>query len=234
MLLLPNDGLDVFLMANGAREANLPRLSQQVVDIVLADRIGPEPPKLKAEDYAPWLGDWWSPETSMVYSLVDQQGELALATAMSGVGGLLEASGDGRLTEPAGGIGEVNVELERDDRLTIRFGGRSAAYERLRATAADGAAFAAAAVGTYFSPDADATASIQAEGEALTIRTSNGLGEVTAPLIPLAANVAYSKPGSLLIQFRNTISLEIENGRATGFRLATPRTRNLDFRRVAD
>ncbi len=81
MLLLPNDGLDVFIMANGAREANPGRLAQQVVDIVLADRVGPEAPPLKAEDYQPWLGDWWSAETGMVYSLIDQQGSLALATA---------------------------------------------------------------------------------------------------------------------------------------------------------
>jgi D-aminopeptidase len=232
MLLLPSDGLDVFIMANGAREANPARLAEQIVDIVLADRVGPEASPLKAEDYQAWLGDWWSPETAMVYSLIDQQGSLALATAMSGIGGLLEPRGDGRLAEPAGGIGEVEVALERGDTLTIGFGGKSASYERLAATATDAAVFAAAAAGTYFSHDADATATIAAEGKALTIRTSDGLGEVTAPLIPLSAAVAYSKPGSLLAQFRNTITLDVENGRASGFRLSTPRTRNLEFLRA--
>ena len=232
MLLLPNDGLDVFIMANGARDANPVRLAQQVVDIVLADRVGPEATQLKAEDYQPWLGDWWSAETGMVYSLIDQQGSLALATAKSGVGGPLEPRGDGGLAEPAGGIGEVELELGPGDALTIGFGGKSASYDRLSATAEDVAAFTAAAVGTYFSHDADATATIVAEGEALTVRTSNGFGEVIAPLIPLSAGVAYSKPGSLLVQFRNTISLDLENGRASGFQLFTPRTRNLEFRRI--
>jgi D-aminopeptidase len=232
MLLLPNDGLDVFIMANGARDANPVRLAEQVVDIVLADRVGPEAPKVMAEDYRAWHGDWWSPETGMVYSLIDQQGSLALATAMSSVGGLLELKGDARLAEPARGIGEVDVALGLDDTLTIGFGGRSVPYERLRATAADVVAFGVAAVGTYFSHDADATATIDAEGEALTIRTSDGLGELTAPLIPLSASVAYSKPDSLLAQFRTTISLDVENGRASGFQLFTSRTRNLEFRRV--
>jgi hypothetical protein len=232
MLLLPNDGLDVFIMANGAREANPVRLAQQVVDIVLAGRVGPEAPPLKAEDYQAWLGDWWSPETGMVYSLIDQQGSLALATAMSAVGGPIEARGDRRLAEPAGGIGEVEVALERGDTLIIGFGGKSATYERLSATAADATAFAAAAAGIYFSHDADATSTIAAEGETLTIRTSDGLGEVTAPLIPLSASVAYSKPTSLLAQHRTTITLDVENGRASGFRLSTPRTRNLEFRRI--
>lgn len=232
MLLLPNDGLDVFIMANGARNASPPLLSQKVVDIVLADRIGPEAAKLPAEDYKPWLGDYWSPQTRMVYSLIDQQGSLALMTAMIGMGGLLERRDDGRLVEPAGGIGEVEVTLGPGDAIEIGFGPGSATYERLSASAADAAAFAEAAVGTYFSADADATATIAREGEALTIRTSNGHGELPAPLIPLSAAVAYTKPASLLSAYRATISLELENGRAAGFHLCTSRTRNLEFRRV--
>jgi hypothetical protein len=232
MLLLPNDGLDVFIMANGARAASPVRLAEQVVDIVLADRVGPETLKIPAEDYGPWLGDWWSPETRMVYSLIEQQGSLALATAMNALGGLLELRGDGGLFEPAGGLGEVEIALDPGDAMTLRFGPRSVSYERLQATAADVAAFAAAAVGIYFSHDADATATIEAEGETLTIRTSDGFGELPAPLIPLSASVAYSKPGSLLAQFRTTISLDLENGRASGFQLCTARTRNLAFRRT--
>jgi D-aminopeptidase len=231
MLLLPNDGLDVFIMANGAREASPVRLAEQVVDIVLADRVGPETPKIPAEDYKPWLGDWWSPETRMVYSLIDQEGSLALATAMNGIGGPLELRGDGRLIESAGGIGEVEVALGADDAMTIRFGPGSCPYERLVATATDVAAFRAAAVGSYFSHDADATATIEASDGGLTIRISDGLGEMPAPLIPLSARVAYLRPTSLLAQFRSTISLDLQNGRASGFQLCTARTRNLAFRR---
>ncbi len=232
MLQLPNDGLDIFMMANGARDADLPRLSLRVVDIVLADRVGPETPKVAADDYRPWLGDWWSPATSMVYSLVDQQGSLALGTAMSLVALPLERAADGRLIQPAGGLGEIEVAPGPGDALTIRFGAERETYRRLAPDAAGAAAFAAAAAGRYFSRDADATATIEAEGGALTIHTTDGLGEVRAPLVPLSAGVAYSRPGSLLAPFRTTISLEIEDGRAAGFRLCTPRTRNLAFRRV--
>ncbi|HVM98992.1 MAG TPA: serine hydrolase domain-containing protein [Caulobacteraceae bacterium] len=232
MLQLPNDGLDVFIMANGARDAVPPRLSQQVADIVLADRVGPETPKVDPEDYKPWLGDWWSPRTRMVYSLMDQQGALALSTAMAAAGQPLEPRDGGRLIQPERGIGEIEVTPGPGDALTIRFGPETETYQRLTATAADVAAFAAAAVGTFFSPDADTTATIEADGAALTVRTSNGLGEVVAPLIPLSASVGYVKPGSLLAAFRSTISLELEDGRAVGFHLCTPRTRNLEFRRV--
>jgi len=232
MLLFPQDGLDVFLMANGARDADVAGLSLWVADILLAERLGPEAPKVAAEDYRPWLGDWWSPETRMVYSLLDQQGSLALGTAMGALGVPLARTADGRLIQPASGIGEIEVTPGPGDALTIRFGPGAAAYERLGAAAADVAAFGAAAAGTYFSHDADATATITAEGGALTIRTSNGLGEVPAPLIPLSARVAYAKPESLLAQFRSTISLTIENGRASGFQLNTARTRDLEFRRL--
>jgi D-aminopeptidase len=233
MLLLPSDGLDVFMMANGARDAALPRLSEQVVDIVLADRVGPETPKLAAEDHKSWLGDWWSPETDMVYSVVEQEGALALAMAMAGAGQPLEARGGGTLGLPAGGIGAIEVTPGSDDTLAIRFGPTSATYQRLSASAADAEAFRAAAVGTYFSRDADATATVTADGDALAIRTSDGLGELVAPLIPLSASVGYAKPGSLLAQFRYTIALDLDDGRlASGFRLFTARTRNLEFRRV--
>jgi len=233
MLMLPADGLDVVIMANGARDANPPRLAEQVVDIVLADRVGPETPKVSPDDYRTWLGDWWSPATRDVYSLVEQEGALALATAKGAIGIPLQRREDGRLVQPASGIGEVELTTGPGEALTIRFGPEAEPYERLRADAADAAAFAAAAVGTYFSHDADATATIEVEDDALTIRTSNGLGEVRAPLIPLSARVAYSKPASLLAPFRTTISLDrIEGGRAASFALCTPRTRNLAFRRI--
>jgi CubicO group peptidase (beta-lactamase class C family) len=234
MLTLPNNGLDVFIMANGARDALPTRLSEQVVDIVLSDRVGAEAPAARAEDYKPWLGDWWSPETRMVYSLIDR-GSLVLGVAMTPPPAgqkPLEPTQDGRLIQPAGGLGEIAVTAGPADILTIAFGGSSASYERLTATAADAEAFGAAAVGTYFSPDADATATIEVEDGALTIRTSNGLGEVRAPLIPLSASVGYTKPASLLAAFRTTISLTLENGGASGFLLATARTRDLEFQRV--
>ena len=61
---------------------------------------------------------------------------------------------------------------------------------------------------------------------------SDGLGRVTAPLTALSPSVAYSRPPGALSVFRTTLSLDLEDGgRATGFRLNTPRTRNLVFRR---
>jgi hypothetical protein len=45
--------------------------------------------------------------------------------------------------------------------------------------------------------------------------------------------VAYSKPRGALAQLRNVVSLDVAGGEATGFRLNTARTRNLEFRRMS-
>lgn len=229
MLQAPNDGLDIFIVANGARDALPPRLSERVVDIVLADRLEPHEAPTPAAAYAAWLGDWWSSDTGMVYSLADQDGALTLSTAKALVSGQLREMGEGRLLEPAGTVGRVELTLLDDTRLAIRFGASEAVYERLAPNAEDVAGFARVAVGRYFSPDADAYADVTVQGGTLNIRTSDGQGELVAQLVPLSPRVAYAKPASLLAPFRFTITLDPD---ADGFSLHTTRTRNLAFRRA--
>jgi D-aminopeptidase len=231
MLTLPDDGLDVIIMANGAREANVARLAEQVVDIVLADRVGPEVPTVPAEEFTPMLGDWWSAQTGMIYSLLDEKGVLKLGIAKASPGSPLIRAEDGRLISPGGGIGEIALEPD-GERLRIRFGGETADYQRLVDDAADQAAFAAVAEGAYRSPDANATATIEADGDRLALRVSNGFGEVRSVLEAMAPTVAFAKPRSSAGGFQAAVSLIVEDGAPVGFRLDTPRTRNLEFRRI--
>ncbi len=231
MLTLPDDGLDVIVMANGGRDANPVRLAEQVVDIVLADRVGAETPTIPVEDFTPMLGDWWSPKTGMVYSLLDEKGVLKLGIAKALGGSPLVRAEDGRLISPAGGIGEIALEPV-GERLRIRFGGETADYQRLVEDAADQAAFAAAAEGSYRSPDAGATATIEAQDDRLALRVSNGFGEVRSVLEAMGPTLALAKPRSSAPGFQAAISLIVEEGAPVGFRLDTPRTRNLEFRRV--
>jgi hypothetical protein len=230
MLTLPDDGLDVIVIANGAKAANPVRLAEQVVDIVLADRVGPETPTVPAEDYAPLLGDWWSAKTGMTYSLLDEGGVLKLGLAKAAGGLPLVRAEDGRLISPPGGIGEIAVTPD-GDRLTVRFGAESADYERLTEDPADEAALAAAA-GRYRSPDADTIAVIEPEADRLAFTLSDGLGVVRSVLAPLGPNVAQVKPRTSAPGFQATISLTVEDGTPVGFHLNTARTRNLEFRRV--
>jgi D-aminopeptidase len=231
MLTFPRDGLDVIVLANGARAADVVRLAQQVADVVLADRVGPETPTVPAEEFSAMLGDYWSPQNRMIYSLVDEAGVLKLSLAKSPGGAPLVRAGDGRLVCPAGGIGEIAVRPQGDD-LEIRFGAQTLVYQRLASVPGDVEAFAAAALGSYRSDDADTLATIERDGEKLTLSLSDGLGRVTAPLRALSASVGFSTPRGPMAVFRTTLSMDLEDGQARGFRLNTPRTRDLVFRRL--
>jgi len=188
MLTLPDDGLDVIIMANGGRDANVGRLAEQVVDIVLADRVGPETPTVATKDF--------------------------------------EA-----LVSPAGGIGEIVLE-PKGDKLTVHFGGESADYRKLADDAADADAFAMAATGAYRSHDAGGTATIEQQDDKLMLRVSNDHGAVRSVLVALGPTLALARPKSSLGGFQATIGLILKDGKPVGFRLDTPRTRNLEFQKV--
>jgi CubicO group peptidase (beta-lactamase class C family) len=231
MLTFPGAGLDVVILANGAKGADVVRLAQQVADVVLADRLGPETPTIAADEFRPMLGDYWSAENRMIYSLVDESGILKLSMAKS-VGAVPLARGDGgRLVCPAGGIGEVVLRPRGED-LEIRFGPETLVYGRLTEAPGGVEAFASAAQGRYRSDDADTQAVIEPDGEALTLSLSDGFGRVVAPLSALSPTVGFSSPKGPMSVFRTTLSLDVEGGRAAGFRINTPRTRDLVFRRL--
>jgi CubicO group peptidase (beta-lactamase class C family) len=229
MLTLPGEGLDVIIIANGARDANVVRLAEQVVDIVLADRVGPEAPAVPADDYKAWQGDWWSPETGQVYSLIDEDGVLKLSNDKALLSGPLLPGEGGRLISPGSGLGELVLTPEADGAgLLVKFGGETHAYQRVAEDAADAAGFAELARGRYDSADAGATAVITREADKLVFRCRDGHGEALAALTPLGAKVAFAR-------FRSPagatgiVSLTPEGG---GFLFNTPRTRRLEFRRA--
>jgi CubicO group peptidase (beta-lactamase class C family) len=231
MLTFPNDGLDIIILANGARSADVVRLAQQVADVVLADRVGPETPTIAAADFKSMLGDYWSADNRTIYSLVDEGGMLKLSIAKSpGATPLVRADGDW-LVCPGGGIGEIAAKTHGED-LEVRFGSETLVYERLTAGPGDTDAFASAASGRYRSHDADTQATIQQEGDTLTLSLSDGFGLVSAPLTALSPTVGFSSPKGPMSVFRTTLTLEVEGGRAVAFELSTPRTRNLVFRRL--
>jgi D-aminopeptidase len=231
MLTFPEDGLDVIVMANGAKAADVGRLAQKVADILLADRLGPETPTIEAEEFKSLLGDYWSHENRMIYSLVDEGGILKLSIAKSPGAAPLVRAGDGRLICPAGGIGEIAIRPNGES-LEVQFGLETMHYQRLAEAPGDAATFAAAAEGSYRSDDADTLATIELDGEKMTLSLFDGYGRVTAPLSVLSPTVGFSRPKGAMAVFRTTLTLDVEGGRAAGFWVNTQRTRNLAFRRL--
>ncbi len=236
MLTLPDQDLDIIIIANGAAGANVVRLAEQVVDIVLADDVGAERTSVPVKPYKTLLGDWWSPATGMVYNLVDQEGLLRLSVARIPYPLPLERTPDGRVISPAGSIGEIAFDLDaalKSDALTISFGGAAASYRRLATRPKATAAFATAIVGRYRSADADAEAVIEADGKTLAITFHDRIGEVSATLVHLGEAVALSAPASPLTPLWSALTFDhAEGAPASGFHLATVRTRNLAFVRA--
>ena len=236
MLSVPDHGLDVVVLANGGPGANTVRLAEQVVDIILADHLTPQAPRIAAADHAALAGLWWSAETEMLYGLRDEDGALTL-TFCGGLMGipLLPLSG-GRALARAGSIGDIAVALEGaapDGELTIAFGGRAGAYRKVSKKTADPAAFAEAVVGRYHSDDGDCDAIITRSGEIgdrLKICFAEPYGRIEVDLTCLGESVAVTSSASGM--HAAALSFSRDGATMSGFRLNSARTRGLAFGRI--
>ena len=232
MMTLPDQALEVVILVNGAPGADPSALALQVIDILLERELGARAVPPAAADYAKYLADWWSPETGMMYGLVDDGGELKVEICSQPAGLDLTTSADGRIVLPESSVSEVEFLLDGSnaERLDIRFGGRTVAYQRLNKVSVDVLAFARAIEGRYCSVDADATATFTLQDGHLTVKIEDGHGSVEGPVTPLGSDVAGIGPLAMILWC--VISLERAGSLVTGFRLDTMRTRRLAFRRI--
>jgi CubicO group peptidase (beta-lactamase class C family) len=232
MLTLPDDGLDVIILANGAPAANVVRLAELVVDVVLADRVGPASPRPKTEAYPALVGRWWSPEAGVTYDFLDEKGELKTSLNGAPMGGNLDLR-DGQLATPPGGMGEIAVDPARakDGDITVRFGGRTFTCRRVKMAEKPDPAFSAAVEGRYVSADGAGAADIRREADRLMVRFSDSHGFLDAELTAFAGVNAAGTAAMEAMHF-TVLNFERADGAATGFRLNSMRTRGLEFERV--
>jgi len=231
MLTLPEEGLDVIVMANGAPAANVVRLAEQVVDIVLADRVGPEDPKVMAESHKALKGPWRSSESGVVYNLVEEEGQLKLAFGLGQVGLPMAPTDNGDFVVPAASLSEIRLTPSGEG-FDIRFGGKTAHYTRAAAGEGDLDAFVAAAQGRYVCAETAATATIARDGETVSLKLSDGYGRANLGLTVLGNDLAAPTSGGVLALFGAAVKLINTQGRATGFSINTMRTRDLVFERA--
>ncbi|MGH6987490.1 MAG: serine hydrolase domain-containing protein [Caulobacteraceae bacterium] len=235
MLMVPGYGLDVIIMANGAPAANVVRLAEQVVDVVLEDGLAEVSAPIAAKDHKKLLGAWASEKTGMILNFLDEGGALKLGFAGMPQGLPLERRGEKHLAVPAGGIGEIEITLDCEDRLETVFGSEKARYRKVSPLGSKGTlakAFAKAAQGRYRSEDGDCTATISGEDEGLSIRFADPFGQVGAKLVPMGEALAATSPASPFSVHYAALSFEKLGRRMSGFRLNTVRTRDLAFERV--
>ena len=167
----------------------------------------------------------------MVYGLIDREGALKVEVCSQPHGMDLSLSADGRVVLPESSVSEVEFMLDKAtlERLDIRFGGLTSAYQRLDRSTMDHAAFGQSIEGRYYCLDADATATFSLRDDQLTVKIDDGHGYAEGPVTPLGPDVAGMGPLAMI--YWCVISLERDGERITGFRLDGMRTRRLAFKR---
>jgi CubicO group peptidase (beta-lactamase class C family) len=233
MLTLPDEGLDVIVLVNGAPAANAVRLAEQVVDIVLADRVGPEPTRPKAEDHAELVGRWWSPEAGVTYDFLNEKGELKIALCGAPMGMSLDER-DGRFITPPSGMGQITVDPvgAETGQIRVGFGGAASVCRKLDKIEKADPAFAAAVAGRYASADANGAVTIGLEGEKLTARFADAYGCADVTLFQLGEALAGTALSRSNAPHFATLAFDLKAGNAAGFTLSSARTRGLTFERA--
>lgn len=233
MLTVPDHGLDIVILVNGAPGADPVKLANQVLDVVLDGQLDAPESKVQSEAYRSLVGDWWSAGEEMVYSLTDEDGLLKLTVCGTPMGLELERKADGRVVSPGGSLGEIEVGLDQactGDGLRIKFGGRSATYQKVSKDAVNVAAFAKAAVGEYRCEDGHGKAVITTENGRLLVRFEDAWGAVETDLDCLGESVAISTQRST--KWSYALSFSKIDGRMNGFGANSMRTRGLAFERI--
>lgn len=233
-ITFPSHELDIVVLINGGRDARAVKLGNLVADLILSDAVGPKACIISAKDYPDLIGDWWSETTQMVYTLNNEDGALTMSFGGPPPGVPLERLGDGRSVVPASGIGEIQFDINsvNGGELDIRFAGERAIYRKADRKPSDAAAFAHAAIGTYYSEDADCTAIISQDANGLQLSVRDKHGHFDATLDPLNNSAAISRPISSHDFLAPIIALDRCADRARGFYVNTGRTRKLAFVRI--
>jgi CubicO group peptidase (beta-lactamase class C family) len=234
MLTLPEHGVDVIVIANGAPAANPLRLAEQVVDIVLADQVAPESAKLETKAHEQMLGRWYSSETGMTYDFLDEGGELKVGLCGLPMGSKLTGGENGRYVSPAMSIGDVVVDAAGAEAgsIAISFGGRDATYRKLEKIETASEAFADAVQGRYVNVDGVAVEIVR-EGDKLVGRFSDDCGGIDIDIQQLGEAVGGTATMSPSAMHFAVLSFDgVETGKAKGFRASTMRTRGLAFERA--
>ena len=242
MLTVPAHGLDIIIIANGAK-VSPPALAYQVIDALLADEL-PEPPEERAPltAFPALLGQrYHAAATGAVISFVDVRGNLGLSWIGSppvrlrqGEGRLWLSTQDLVISPLEIDSSEIDPELAPDT-IALREGGQLRYFTRLPDTATCVATLAPQLCGDYRAPDLDATANIALQGGSLTLTIQGKHGSNFLYLHALSDDVmavASSDQLSTSLGAGGILNIERRAGRVVGLRLDSLRTRHLHLLRA--
>lgn len=244
MLTVPAHQLDIVMMTNGLPVA-MRDLTPKIVDLLLADQLGPEEPKAEIARFQHLLGARYRGRSGLMIGF-GAVGECLGLSVMDNpplqplrmVGGELqlgfETGAHSQLCLHAADLAP-QADGKAPATLEIRDAGRAEQLIRLPSSPPIALEAGAALLGHWVSPDLAATAEIAAEGYGLVLRLR---GEYSAqrvlPLTPLDDGV-FGVGEPHLPMLRLVLSRDDESGPcATRFFLNGLRTRHLAFVRATE
>jgi CubicO group peptidase (beta-lactamase class C family) len=221
MLIFPDDGLEIVILANGAPEADPAALALAAADIVLGEDAEASPP---APAPAALTGNWASHATGMIYHLAADEAGLRMGV----VGGPpvvpLTPGNGGTWTAQPPTLSplEIDTAALTKGAITIRFGGETAPYHQRR----DGERPGRLPDRLLAAPDAEAEARFERTAERDLLHVSDPFGTNTMALDWHDHRIALAtatKPG---LPYTAAILLDADGA---AFTLNTARTRWLRF-----
>jgi CubicO group peptidase (beta-lactamase class C family) len=244
MLTVPCQALDVIVISNGA--AASPReLALRVVDAMLAGELpGAADAHAAASRFAPLLGrHYLGRDSGLVFGFAEASGGCLGLCLMNGPpvalrdegAGLRQAFEDMAMGPFVLQTAQLAGEGAAPPMLDLSEAGRSERFDLLPEVAPPLAEAAAPLLGRYRSADLDADARIAFEGERLQLQIRGAHGGQRMDLQAFSATVFGCRELDTRLPPGRTAVLRaiVRDGRVTGLRLDTPRTRQLAFERCS-
>jgi hypothetical protein len=244
MLTVPAHALDVVIITNGA-PVNAVELAKKVIDLVLADHVHGEPPKMaRSKRYKHLFGTRYHSAAGLVIGFDDVKDRLGISLQLSPPAPVLRDEGKVlRVAFEDVAMGPFTLRVADlapaadggpPAQLPVGESGNVERYRRLPAKPPATTKAGAPLVGRYRSHDLDANARIAFEGDVLTMRLQGGYGTLQLALDAVSASVFGVTVRDEFAPGRYAMTVERKGGTVRGFRISTARTRHLWFERLAD
>ena len=244
MITVPAHELDVVIMNNGGLLAPT-EAANKVIDAVLGEGVlTPVPEAPKAERFKPMVGTrYHSSRSGFEFGFVDSEGKLALSIVNSQGLPLSDAGAAIQMNFEDGAVGPLRLDTahlategEAPAELVLSEAGNAETYARLPTTPPVLKDAGQALVGRYRAADLDADARVEFVGDALRVKVLGHFGTSELDLEAFSADVFGWKALDPLLPLTGSLSVERGGSGAdepvTGFRVDTPRTRHMQFKRV--
>lgn len=239
LLTVPEHALDIIVMLN-SDAANPAELANKVVDLVLAEVLGPVEAALEPGRFKAVIGKSYAcARTGMVARFEDTGGKLGLALLNAPPIVLHDDEKHLRLAAEEIAVGPFLIEkadiadkAEPPSHLEVFEGEVRIDFELVPDVRPALSLAGASLVGSYRCPDIGGNATIAFEGESLLMHVSGTVARNTLILKPLTLDLfEWTCPANMQVPMAGVLCVERDAAGVRILRINTWRTRNLRFER---